>query len=66
MRIVRRLRILEYVGTEDFVNECIERRYVKGRWSTQDGSISEVLLGETNELLSESEVTARQEDELAK
>ncbi len=50
-RIVRRIRILEYIGTEDFVNHSLESRSVKIEMKTQNGTIKEAILGETSELL---------------
>ena len=50
-RIVRRLRVLEYIGTEDFIAASLDNRAVKGMMKTQNGTIREALLGDTNELL---------------
>lgn len=57
-KIVRRLRVLEMVGTEEFVNACIERRTVKGSHVTPNGSIREAILGDTNEILTDAEIEA--------
>jgi hypothetical protein len=56
-RIVRRLRILEYVGPEEWVNSQIEHAGVKGTFivDRRTSGVSTVIrsswLGETNELL---------------
>lgn len=56
MKIVRRLRVIEYVGSEDWVNKMIADRQVKGTRAMKDGSIREAMLGDTNETLIESEI----------
>jgi hypothetical protein len=56
MKIVRRLRLIEYIGTEDFVNRQIENRQLKGTKVLGDGSIREALLGDTNEILLDAEI----------
>lgn len=55
---IRVLRVLEYVGSRSFVERCLERRTVKGRYYTGitrlDGPsdyIQEAILGETAEVL---------------
>lgn len=55
-RIVRRLRLIEYVGPEEWVNLQVNRRTVKGEVTINDLSygkvyIREALLGDTNELI---------------
>lgn len=57
-RIVRRLRILEYVGTEEFVNAAIERCTIKGLVACGNGSIRSGWIGETNEVLTDAELDA--------
>lgn len=48
---VRVLRLLEYVGTPEWVNKCIEGRAVKGRRVISgDNFIQEAIIGETPEL----------------
>lgn len=56
-RIVRVLRIIEYVGTEEWVRDQIEKRQVKGsravslRDGTLRGVIKEAIVGDTAEVL---------------
>lgn len=47
----RVLRVIEYVGTEDFIRACIDRRQVKGTMIHPNGTIREAVLGDTPELL---------------
>lgn len=54
VKVVRRLRVLEYVGTEEFVNNCIEQSTVKGTFKPvthKPNSITSAWLGETNEVI---------------
>ena len=60
MKLVRRLRVLEYVGSEEWVNAQINSRSVRGRLAASNGSISEAWIGDTNELLNPEEMDVDQ------
>lgn len=47
----RILRVIEYVGTADFVRNSIDKRGVKGSYRLKDGVIREGLIGETAEVI---------------
>lgn len=52
--IVRVLRVIEYIGTRDWVDKQIENRSLKGsssRFLKGDGTITEAIIGETAEVL---------------
>lgn len=66
VKIVRRLRVLEYVGTAEFVNKCIESSQIKGYFGIAIGSIRSAWLGETNELLTDAEVAQVEAERKAK
>ena len=56
-RIVRVLRVIEYIGTEEWVHSQIEKRQVKGSRAvvvdgTYSGVIKEAIIGDTSEVLS--------------
>lgn len=56
---VRVLRILEYVGPRDWVEDTIDRCYVKGTWSPSAGkSIRSAIVGEYPEILTAQDETA--------
>lgn len=56
-KTVRILRVIEYVGTPSFITDCINQRGVKGiRIIHGKGFIREAIIGETVEVLTESEV----------
>lgn len=59
MARVRMLRILEYVGEEEWIRKMIQDRSVKGsRWIDSpdygECSIREAIVGDTNEILATS------------
>jgi hypothetical protein len=56
MKIVRRLRLIEYVGTEEWVNKQLEGRHLKGTKTLEAGSIREALIGDANEIMAAAEV----------
>ncbi len=48
----RILRVIEYVGTDEFLRKCIEERTVKGtKTIPMEGIIREAILGDTPEIL---------------
>lgn len=48
----RILRVIEYVGTPEFIRDAIDKRSVKGRRDVPGkGYITEAILGETAEVL---------------
>lgn len=57
-KIIRRLRIIEYVGSQEWIDAMIAGRHVKGTKivGLTGGSIREAMLGDTNETLHTSEV----------
>ena len=62
--IKRVLRVLEYIGTDAWVTEQLERRSIKGIMTgvhrrLNEGVIREAILGPTMELLTASEVVNR-------
>ncbi len=55
IRARRVLRVLEYIGTDDFIKRSIEDRSVKGtRRIAGYGEIREAVLGDTTEVLTVS------------
>lgn len=51
----RLLRIIEYVGDADFIQQSVDRRAVKGRHFVRKGCfIQESIIGETGELLEDA------------
>lgn len=63
MDIVRVLRVLEYVGSREWVEECIQQRYVKGeRYTIRKGVIREAILGETLEIVDRLDVPTESEE----
>jgi len=66
-KVCRVLRVLEYVGTPEWVAKSLDHRAVKGRSVFADGSmISEAIIGETPELLEYSALAADAERLLEK
>ncbi|MDE2098759.1 MAG: hypothetical protein KGL39_16005 [Patescibacteria group bacterium] len=57
----RVLRILEYVGTPEFIASSVERRLVKGTKTIPTGTIREAFIGDTYEVLAEHEMDAIRE-----
>lgn len=60
--IVRILRVIEYVGPREWVDEQIDRRGVKGTFKLPNKpncQIREAILGETPELWMEAEENVR-------
>ena len=56
-RTARILRVIEYVGTTEFISDCINQRGLKGtKIIPGKGFMREAIVGETIELLAESEV----------
>ena len=49
--IVRVLRVIEYIGERDWVDNCITKRQLKVSYTCDRGSISEAILGDTREIL---------------
>ncbi len=48
----RILRVIEYVGSDEFLTACIEQRQVKGtKVCADDCYIREAILGDTAEIL---------------
>ena len=47
----RILRVIEYTGTDEFLNACIEKRQVKGTMTVPNGCIREAILGDVPEIL---------------
>jgi hypothetical protein len=56
LKIVRRLRVLEYVGSQEWVDSMITNRQIKGTRVISSGSIREAFLGDTNEIMLEAEI----------
>lgn len=55
--IVRVLRVLEYVGTREWVEMSLKNRLIKGTWSPGGGTtqqIKEAIIGEFPEILKEA------------
>jgi hypothetical protein len=59
--IVRVLRVLEYVGPRDWIEDAINRRGIKGKviLKEKNAYIAEAILGETAELVENLVVTQR-------
>ena len=56
-KCVRMLRVIEYVGTPAFINDCINQRGLKGtKIIPGKGFMREAIVGETLEILTKSEV----------
>ncbi|KKK51545.1 hypothetical protein LCGC14_3113900 [marine sediment metagenome] len=55
-KTVRVLRFIEYVGTPEFIDDCIARRGLKGTRVLPGGFMREAILGDTAEVLSDDEV----------
>ena len=55
-KTMRVLRFIEYVGTPDFINDCIARRSLKGTRILPGGFMREAILGDTTEVLSDYDV----------
>ena len=51
----RILRVIEYVGTDEFLHACVDNRQVKGTRTFPDGIIREAILGDTPEILGQDE-----------
>lgn len=51
VKIYRMLRVLEYTGTREFIDEHTTKRFVKGTKELKSGTIREYILGDTTELL---------------
>lgn len=47
----RILRVIEYTGTDAFLQACIERRQVKGTMTMPEGTIREAIVGDLPEIL---------------
>lgn len=52
-KTVRMLRFIEYIGTPEFISNCIARRGLKGTRILPGGFMREAILGDTAEVLSE-------------
>jgi len=57
-KVCRVLRVLEYVGTPEWIARTLDLRNIKGRKYVKDGQISEAIIGETPELLEYSALAA--------
>lgn len=60
----RILRVIEYTGTDEFLQYCIDNRQVKGTKTLGNGTIREAILGDTPEILSRYTEQALQEEVL--
>ncbi len=58
MTLFRMLRIIEYVGPQEWVNDAINHRSVKGAKILSEGIIREGILGETWESFDTQHLTA--------
>ena len=57
-KTMRVLRFIEYVGTPEFISDCIARRGLKGTRILPGGFMREGILGDTAEVLSDREAEA--------
>lgn len=55
MKQYRMIRVIEYVGDEEFINEHRTMRGVKGTRLCRGGIIREAILGDTDEILDTQE-----------
>lgn len=55
--ICRILRVIEYVGTPEFIRDAINKRSVKGRMELRSGNvIQEAIIGDVYEIFAEQEI----------
>lgn len=54
--IIRVLRVLEYIGEREIIEDNLNKRWVKGTHEERNCKINESILGETAEVLSTKEL----------